>query len=115
MRIIVNQAIVSLSCIVGLAGCASVDDGDGASQAVTLARDPVAYVYNMDHALSLANNHVTDDDFTARTVKLASSPWGFYRGTSPLFYRDLGELPASAYATGANDVWLMGDAHLENF
>ncbi|HWU87037.1 MAG TPA: DUF2252 family protein [Kofleriaceae bacterium] len=111
-----NQAIASLSFIVGLAGCASGDDDDDASQAAPLlARDSVAFVSNKDHALSLLNNHSTDDDLTARTTKLASSPWAFFRGTSPLFYRDLGELPASAYATGASDAWLMGDAHLENF
>jgi uncharacterized protein (DUF2252 family) len=83
--------------------------------AINLTRDPVAFVYNVDHNLSLLNNHATDDDLAARTTKLASSPWAFFRGTSPLFYRDLGELPASAYATGAGDVWIMGDAHLENF
>ncbi|GHJ44133.1 hypothetical protein Cs7R123_14750 [Catellatospora sp. TT07R-123] len=82
--------------------------------AAALTRDPVAVVYARDHALHLLNGGATDDELTARTVKLASSAWAFFRGTSPLYYRDLGELAQSAYATGGSDVWLTGDAHLEN-
>lgn len=100
----------SLACV------AAVPIGAQPSQAATaLTRDPVAFVYGIDHNLSLTNGHATDDDLATRAATLASSPWAFFRGTSPLFYRDLGQLPASAYATGASDVWLMGDAHLENF
>jgi uncharacterized protein (DUF2252 family) len=86
-----------------------------AQATINLTRDPVAFIYAKDHALSLLNSHATDDDLSARTTKLASSAWAFFRGTSPLYYRDLGELPASSYATGGSDVWIMGDAHLENF
>lgn len=77
-------------------------------------RDPVALIYATDHALHTLNNGATDDDLRARTELLASSPWAFFRGTSPLFYHDLGELPPSAYATGGGDVWITGDAHPEN-
>jgi uncharacterized protein (DUF2252 family) len=85
-----------------------------AQAAPLLSRDPVAVVYARDHALHTLNGGATDDDLRARTVKLASSAWGFFRGTSPLYYRDLGELPPSAYATAGGDVWITGDAHLEN-
>ncbi|HJQ06778.1 MAG TPA: DUF2252 family protein [Nocardioides sp.] len=100
---------------VALAAATLVPLTGAPADATTLTRDPVAYVYGVDHALSLTNNHATDDDLATRTATLASSPWAFFRGTSPLFYRDLGELAPSAYATGAGDVWIMGDAHLENF
>ncbi|GII64091.1 hypothetical protein Skr01_41760 [Sphaerisporangium krabiense] len=79
-----------------------------------LSRDPVAVIYQRDHALHTLNNGATDDDLLTRTEVLASSPWAFFRGTSPLYYRDLAELPASAYATAGGDVWITGDAHLEN-
>jgi uncharacterized protein (DUF2252 family) len=79
-----------------------------------LTRDPVALIYTTDHALHTLNGGATDDDLRARTELLASSPWAFYRGTSPLFFHDLGELPPSAYATGGGDVWITGDAHPEN-
>lgn len=82
--------------------------------AAPLTRDPVAVIYDRDHALHLLNGGATDDDLAARTAKLASSAWAFFRGTSPLYYRDLAELPPSAYATGGADVWITGDAHLEN-
>src|ERR1051325_4666348 len=82
------------------------------AHAAGLTRDPVSVVYARDHALHLLNNGATDDDLTARTAKLAADPWGFFRGTSPLYYRDLGELPASAYA--GTRVWITGDAYLEN-
>ncbi|NBH06140.1 DUF2252 domain-containing protein [Amycolatopsis sp. SID8362] len=83
-------------------------------EAAGLARDPVAVVYDRDHALHVLNAGATDDELTLRTQALASSAWAFFRGTSPLYYRDLGELPPSAYATAGGDVWLTGDAHLEN-
>ncbi|WP_318306282.1 DUF2252 domain-containing protein [Amycolatopsis solani] len=83
-------------------------------EAAGLARDPVAVVYDRDHALHTLNGGATDDELTLRTQALASSAWAFFRGTSPLYYRDLGELPKSAYATAGGDVWLTGDAHLEN-
>ncbi|GLY90680.1 DUF2252 domain-containing protein [Actinoallomurus iriomotensis] len=79
-----------------------------------LTRDPVALVYASDHALHELNAGATDDDLRTRTDLLASSAWAFFRGTSPLFYHDLGELPPSAYATGGGDVWITGDAHPEN-
>lgn len=79
-----------------------------------LTRDPVDVIYTRDHALHVLNNGATDEDLVARTRKLASSAWSFFRGTSPLYYRDLGSLPRSKYATGGGDVWLTGDAHLEN-
>jgi uncharacterized protein (DUF2252 family) len=79
-----------------------------------LTRDPVAVVYDRDHALHLLNGGATDDELAVRTTKLASSAWTFFRGTSPLYYRDLGELAPSAYASGGTDVWITGDAHLEN-
>ncbi|WP_220182831.1 DUF2252 domain-containing protein [Sphaerisporangium album] len=79
-----------------------------------MTRDPVAVIYQRDHALHTLNNGATDDDLLTRTEILASSPWSFFRGTSPLYYRDLGELPASAYATAGADVWITGDVHLEN-
>ncbi|MBG6135548.1 DUF2252 domain-containing protein [Longispora fulva] len=82
--------------------------------AAALTRDPVTVVYTRDHALHVLNGGATDDDLAARTAKLASSAWAFFRGTSPLYYRDLGELAPSAYATGGSDVWITGDAHLEN-
>ncbi|WP_410606404.1 DUF2252 family protein [Amycolatopsis sp. lyj-109] len=83
-------------------------------EAAGLSRDPVAVVYDRDHALHVVNGGVTDDELTLRTQALASSAWTFFRGTSPLYYRDLGELSPSAYATAGGDVWLTGDAHLEN-
>ena len=83
-------------------------------EAAGLARDPVAVVYDRDHALHVLNAGATDDELTLRTQTLASSAWAFFRGTSPLYYRDLGELPPSAYATAGGDVWLTGDTHLEN-
>ncbi|MEA5358030.1 DUF2252 family protein [Amycolatopsis sp., V23-08] len=83
-------------------------------EAASLTRDPVTVVYDRDHALHVLNGGATDDELTLRTQTLASSAWAFFRGTSPLYYRDLGELPASAYATAGGDVWLTGDAHLEN-
>lgn len=79
-----------------------------------LGRDPVDVVYQRDHALHTLNNGATDDDLRTRTDELASSAWSFFRGTSPLFYRDLGELPPSAYATAGGDMWITGDAHPEN-
>ncbi|WP_412537819.1 DUF2252 family protein [Longispora sp. K20-0274] len=82
--------------------------------AAALTRDPVTVVYTRDHALHVLNGGATDDDLAARTTKLAASPWAFFRGTSPLYYRDLAELLPSAYATGGGDVWIAGDAHLEN-
>ncbi|MGV9359604.1 DUF2252 domain-containing protein [Amycolatopsis sp. NPDC003731] len=83
-------------------------------EAAGLSRDPVAVLYDRDHALHVLNAGATDDELTLRTQALASSAWAFFRGTSPLYYRDLGELPPSAYATAGGDVWLTGDAHLEN-
>ncbi|MBE1501554.1 uncharacterized protein (DUF2252 family) [Amycolatopsis lexingtonensis] len=83
-------------------------------EAAGLTRDPVAVVYDRDHALHTLNGGATDDELTLRTETLASGAWAFFRGTSPLYYRDLGELPPSAYATAGGDVWLTGDAHLEN-
>ncbi|GAA3883533.1 DUF2252 family protein [Saccharothrix violaceirubra] len=80
--------------------------------APALTRDPVDVIYARDHALHVLNNGATDDELTLRTEKLAGDAWSFFRGTSPLYYRDLGELPASAYASGT--AWLTGDAHLEN-
>lgn len=85
-----------------------------ATAATTLTRDPVAVIYDRDHALHVLNGGLTDDDLAARTAKLAASAWSFFRGTSPLFYRDLAELTPSAYATAGADVWITGDAHLEN-
>ena len=79
-----------------------------------LSRDPVAVIYDHDHALHTLNSGATDDDLTTRTGELAAGAWAFFRGTSPLFYRDLGELPPSAYATAGGDVWITGDAHPEN-
>ncbi len=79
-----------------------------------LTRDPVTVIYDHDHALHTLNGGATDDDLRTRTGELASSAWAFFRGTSPLYYRDLGELPPSAYATGGGDVWITGDAHPEN-
>ncbi len=84
------------------------------SAGAALTRDPVDVVYQRDHALHTLNGGATDDDLRTRTGVLASSAWAFFRGTSPLFYRDLGELPASAYATAGGDVWITGDAHPEN-
>ena len=89
---------------------ATAAPGDAAG----LSRDPVAVVYDRDHALHVLNAGATDDELTLRMQTLASSAWAFFRGTSPLYYRDLGELPKSAYATAGGDVWLTGDAHLEN-
>jgi uncharacterized protein (DUF2252 family) len=83
-------------------------------EAAGLSRDPVAVIYDRDHALHVLDAGATDDELTLRTQALASNAWTFFRGTSPLYYRDLGELPASAYATAGGDVWLTGDAHLEN-
>ncbi|MGW5747464.1 DUF2252 domain-containing protein [Amycolatopsis sp. NPDC003861] len=83
-------------------------------EAAGLSRDPVAVIHDRDHALHVLNAGATDDELTLRTQALASSAWAFFRGTSPLYYRDLGELPPSAYATAGGDVWLTGDAHLEN-
>lgn len=83
-------------------------------EAAGLSRDPVAVIYDRDHALHVLNGGATDDELTLRTQALASNAWAFFRGTSPLYFRDLGELPPSAYATAAGDVWLTGDAHLEN-
>jgi uncharacterized protein (DUF2252 family) len=79
-----------------------------------LTRDPVAVIYARDHALHVLNNGATDDELALRTTKLAADPWSFFRGTSPLFHRDLGELAPSWYATAGGDVWITGDAHLEN-
>ncbi|MBE8518877.1 DUF2252 family protein [Amycolatopsis sp. H6(2020)] len=83
-------------------------------EAAGLSRDPVAVIYDRDHALHVLNSGATDDELTLRTQALASNAWTFFRGTSPLYYRDLGELPPSAYATAGGDGWLTGDAHLEN-
>ncbi|WP_242546869.1 DUF2252 domain-containing protein [Amycolatopsis sp. MtRt-6] len=83
-------------------------------EAAGLSRDPVTVIHDRDHALHVLNGGATDDELTLRTQTLASSAWAFFRGTSPLFYRDLGKLPPSAYATAGGDVWLTGDAHLEN-
>ncbi|MFB9682574.1 DUF2252 family protein [Amycolatopsis plumensis] len=83
-------------------------------EAAGLSRDPVAVIHDRDHALHVLNGGATDDELTLRTQALASNAWTFFRGTSPLYYRDLGELPPSAYATAGGDVWLTGDAHLEN-
>ncbi|WP_410640481.1 DUF2252 family protein [Amycolatopsis sp. lyj-346] len=83
-------------------------------EAAGLSRDPVSVIHDRDHALHVLNAGATDDELTLRTQALASSAWAFFRGTSPLYYRDLGELPPSQYATAGSDVWLTGDAHLEN-
>jgi uncharacterized protein (DUF2252 family) len=59
-----------------------------AQATISLTRDPVAFIYAKDHALSLLNNHATDDDLSARTTKLASSAWAFFHGnSSELTYR----------------------------
>jgi uncharacterized protein (DUF2252 family) len=108
------KRLVAALAPAALAAAALVPLTDAPAHAA-LTRDPVAFVSTIDHNLSLANNHATDDDLATRTATLASSPWAFFRGTSPLFYRDLGEWTPSSYATGASDVWIMGDAHLENF
>ncbi|GLZ36370.1 hypothetical protein Lesp02_85570 [Lentzea sp. NBRC 105346] len=79
-----------------------------------LERDPVAFVVGKDHELHVLNHGATDDDLRTRADKLSDSAWSFFRGTSPLFYRDLAELPPSRYATGGDDIWLLGDPHLEN-
>jgi uncharacterized protein (DUF2252 family) len=97
-----------------LASALLVGTGVNAQATTPLPRDPVTVVYDRDHALHLLNGGATDDELQARTVKLASSAWAFFRGTSPLFHRDLGELAPSAYATAGSDVWISGDAHLEN-
>ncbi|WP_285499055.1 DUF2252 family protein [Actinokineospora sp. NBRC 105648] len=99
---------VALSAVVVLA------TGVPAHAAPRLSRDPVSVIYDRDHALHVLNGGATDDDLRTRTDKLAASAWGFFRGTSPLYYRDLGELAPSAYATAGGDVWVTGDAHLEN-
>ncbi|MFJ7216313.1 DUF2252 domain-containing protein [Amycolatopsis sp. NPDC098790] len=103
-----RRTTVGISLVVLLVTTAAPGEAAG------LTRDPVAVVYDRDHALHLLNGGATDDELTLRTQVLASSAWAFFRGTSPLYYRDLGELPKSAYATAGGDVWLTGDAHLEN-
>lgn len=103
-----------VSVLLGLLACGSAGTPAGARSGAALSRDPVAVVYERDHALHVLNGGATDDDLQARTVALASSAWAFFRGTSPLFYRDLGELAPSAYAGAGGDVWITGDAHLEN-
>ncbi len=103
-------ALSAMSAAIVLTGVFAPAGASGAN----LTRDPVELIYQRDHALHVLNAGATDDDLRARTAKLAASPWAFFRGTSPLYYHDLGELPPSAYATGGGDVWITGDAHLEN-
>lgn len=105
----VAAASVTTAVIIGTGVFVPAQAGEG-----RLARDPVDVIYQRDHALHTLNNGATDDDLRARTEKLAASAWGFFRGTSALFYHDLAELPASSYATGGGDVWITGDAHPEN-
>jgi uncharacterized protein (DUF2252 family) len=105
-----NVAASGISAVI-IGTCVFVPVG---SAEATLTRDPVSVIYQRDHALHTLNNGATDDDLQTRTETLASSPWAFFRGTSPLYYRDLGELAPSAYATGGGDVWITGDAHPEN-
>lgn len=93
---------------------ATIIAADLPASAAGLSRDPVSVIYQRDHALHVLNAGATDDELQLRTQTLASNAWAFFRGTAPLYYRDLGELPASGYATGGADVWITGDAHLEN-
>ncbi|MCR6485813.1 hypothetical protein M8542_23590 [Amycolatopsis sp. OK19-0408] len=50
------------------------------AEAAGLARDPVAVVYDRDHALHVLNGGATDDELTLRT--LASSAWACRRSAT---------------------------------
>ncbi|GAA0608399.1 DUF2252 family protein [Kutzneria viridogrisea] len=105
-----RRTATATAAVLALLACTAPHAG----AAPLLTRDPVSVIYDRDHALHLLNNGATDDELQYRTGVLAGSAWAFFRGTSPLYYRDLGELAPSAYATAAGDVWITGDAHLEN-
>ncbi|KGI76741.1 DUF2252 domain-containing protein [Oleiagrimonas soli] len=81
------------------------------------------------HAAAPRSNYVVQDIYDAnhpyaaqlpqelatKMQKMSADPFAFYRGTADLFYRDVASR-SSAYVNAAtSQVWLDGDAHLQNF
>jgi hypothetical protein len=73
--------------------------------------------------LEYLRRHITKEDGVAPTrslnkhIKMASSPFVFYRGSAPLYYSDIGQgvLPLPAQSHELPSVYVMGDCHSSNF
>ncbi|MFD1627044.1 DUF2252 domain-containing protein [Azospirillum griseum] len=69
-------------------------------------------LYGFNHPLAQAQ----PAEVATKMDKMAVSPFAFYRGTAHLFYRDMANLPPSAYLnTATARVWIDGDLHLQNY
>jgi uncharacterized protein (DUF2252 family) len=53
--------------------------------------------------------------FRRKFRKMAASPFAFYRGSAPLFYRDVARLEDPWAGERTSRVWIQGDLHAENF
>ncbi len=75
--------------------------------------DPVRYAERQ-----LARDVVATKSFpqllTRKLLRMAASPFGYLRGSAPLYYELLAEHPELAEGP-SGEGWLVGDAHLENF
>ena len=53
--------------------------------------------------------------FRKKFRKMAAEPFDFYRGSAPLFYRDVDELEDPYATKQTSRVWIQGDLHAENY
>ena len=56
-----------------------------------------------------------DRAFRRKFRKMARDPFAFYRGTAPLFYRDVCRLEDRWVDDATARVWIQGDLHAENY
>ncbi len=62
------------------------------------------------------NAGISAEDREAKYCKMADSAFGFFRGTSHLFWEDLAYHPRIADFGNRNTItWITGDQHIENF
>jgi uncharacterized protein (DUF2252 family) len=102
-----RAAFIALSFALGALSC----DGPGDERSAFL-----------EQALFEDNRFLverTPDDLAAKFARMATGPYAFMRGTLGLFLRDAANGEAAFGETafglsGARDVWLVGDPHLEN-
>ena len=83
-----------------------------------LGRDPEQRRQEIVDVLVEAFAPLIDRDaraFRRKFVKMARDPFAFYRGSAPLFYRDVCRLEDPWADEATRRVWIQGDLHAENY
>jgi uncharacterized protein (DUF2252 family) len=83
-----------------------------------LGRDPEQRRQEIVDVLVEAFAPLIDRDaraFRRKFVKMARDPFAFYRGSAPLFYRDVCRLEDPWADDATRRVWIQGDLHAENY